>query len=518
MSKAHEKTIEQQYKVLDDISHVRMRPATYAGSTATHTGTEYVFDGKQFQLEDITYIPAAIKCVSEIIDNAIDEHKRNPKRLNKIEVTIDKSTGEITISDNGGIPVEKHTEFNMYVPEIIFGMLRSGSNYNDDEDQQIIGVNGLGSKLTNIMSSNFIVETCDGFNKFKQEYTNGMREKSIPIIKPSRKNGTSIQFTLDWDYFKTTMTDDFVSKIEQLVIGAAGNNPNCKFYLNDKLISVKSFRDYIELYTTEYVYDENDDWKIGVAAGDNGFEQVSFVNSVFTIKGGHHIDYVLSQIISELRVLIKKKHKIDVKPSDIKNQIKLFISCNINRPTFNSQTKEEMTSEPKSFKTEWLPNDKFIKKIMSSEIINKVLDWASAKEEANNRSELRKLNKDADKMNPKKVAKFVDATSKNRNECMIFLSEGDSACASIKNARDPQTMGAFPLRGKPINAYEVDIKKLMQNEEFKNILAITGLQIGVKVEEEKDTDDWYEVMINGKTHIVNGADVEITVDGETYKL
>jgi len=101
---------------------------------------------------------------------------------------------------------------------------------------------------------------------------------------------------------------------------------------------------------------------------------------------------------------------------------------------------------------------------------------------------------------------------------MCFLAEGDSAASSLKNARDPQTMGVFPLRGKPINAYEVDIKRLMQNEEFKNILAITGLQIGEKVEETPDSNDWYSVTIDGEEYIVNGSDEEITVNNKTYKL
>jgi len=205
------------------------------------------------------------------------------------------------------------------------------------------------------------------------------------------------------------------------------------------------------------------------------------VNSVNTFSGGTHIDYVVSQITNELRTLIKKKHKVDVKPSDIKNQMRLFVSANINRPTFNSQTKEFMTSEPKTYQTEWSCSDKFIKKIMGSSIIQSILDWVLAKEEAAKKAELRKLNKDIDKANPKKVEKFVDATSKDRAECILFLSEGDSAGSSIKNARNPKTMGVFPLRGKPINAYEIDEKKLMENKEFKNILTITGLQIGVEV-------------------------------------
>ena len=483
MTLSHEKTIEQKYQVLSEVEHVRKRLGVYAGSSTEHIAQEYVFDGRGMVIEKLSYIPAALKCINEILDNAIDEHKRDPKKLNKISVTVNENTGEIIIEDNGGTPVVKHSEFDMYVPEIIFGMLRSGSNYDDSEDQQVIGTNGLGSKLTNILSTSFIVETADGINKFKQEFKNGMREKSDPKVVPIKKNYTTIQFTLDWDFFNTSLNADLINKIQMAVINAAGNNPKCKFLFNDEQIKIKSFKDYIDLYTTDYIYEETDDWKVGVAPAElQGFEQISFVNSVNTFSGGTHIDYVMNQITNEVRLLIKKKHKIEVKPSDIKNQMRLFLSCNVNRPTFNSQTKEFMTSEPKIYHTEWKCSNSFIKKIMESEVVQSILDWAAAKEEANKRADLRKLNKNADKMNPKKVAKFVDATSKIRSDCKLFLAEGDSAASSIKNARDPQTMGVFPLRGKPINAYEVDIKRLMQNEEFKNILAITGLQIGEKVE------------------------------------
>lgn len=492
----------ESYVVLDEIEHIRKRTGMYAGSIVPQTKNEYVYDTptKSMVKRDVTYIPALVKIFSEILDNSIDEHKRAPHVLDVIKVDIDGNV--ISVYDNGrGIPVEKHHQTGKYIATTVFTNLRAGSNFNDDVDQQLIGTNGVGSTLTNVLSSKFVIESADGHHVLKQECGNGMREISEPKIRDSDKHYTRITFTPDYDFFNMTLglDDDHRAKFIKKVVDAAGCNPKIKFYVNGERIAVKDFEDYARLYSTEVVYEETDDWKVAFTPSD-GFDQVSFVNSVETYMGGTHVDYVMYQVTAALREHFKKKHKVDVKPSDLKNHIRVFISCNVNRPKFSSQTKENMISQVSEYKTSWAIADKTVRALIKSKVIESVLSWVEAKALQQELAEAKKANKDVGKANPKHVDKFVDATHKNRAECVLFLTEGDSASGGIKNARQPY-MGLFPLRGKPLNVYEISVKDVVENAEFKNIMTIMGLQIGVPVTDVSE-------LRFGKAIITSDADLD----------
>ena len=393
------KSIESQYRVLTDVEHIRLRPQMYAGSTEPESKEIFVYQNKQMKKAEVKVIPAFVKIIDEILDNSVDAHKRNPEKLNCLKVTFDDST--IIVEDNGGIPVELHSEYQMYAPELIFGQLRSGSNYNDTEDQMLAGTHGLGAKISNILSKQFIVETADGKNSFVQKFTNGMTERTTPIIKKSTKNFTKITFVPDYDFFKLPgLTSDHKNKIIRRLIDISGTNPALRVICNGEDISINDFREYVNLYAEDVIYEDYGDWKVGVSAS-SGFQQTSFVNSVETYMGGTHVEYVANQIITALREFVKKKFKIDVKPSDIKSQFHLFISCNINRPKFSSQTKENMVSAVSTYGTAVTISDKFIKKLVASDVVQKILDWAAAKQAAADAEELRKASKSITKAKPK---------------------------------------------------------------------------------------------------------------------
>jgi DNA topoisomerase-2 len=494
------KNIAQTYKVLDEIEHIRLRTGMYAGSTSIQDDEEYIFDAssKKMLKKRITFIPAFVKIFSEILDNAIDEAKRAPEILDTIKIEIDRASGEISILDNGrGIPVVLHPDTNTYVPETVFSNLRAGSNFDDEVDQSLIGTNGVGSTITNVLSSSFKIDTCDGKNHFTQTFSNGMRDKSLPKIKPGTNKHTKITFTPDYSFFKLTCLDeDQYLKLFKKIIDAAGTNPTIKFYVNNEKFHFNNFANYVALYCDTVVFDENSDWKIAIAPSDDGFEQVSFVNSVETYNGGTHINYVWFQIANKLREFIKKKHKIDIVPSAIQAHVKIFISCKINRPKFSSQTKDNMISPANEYKTAWEPTDKFIKRVVDSGIVDRVLIWAEAKAKAEEMRLLRELSKDIDKGNPRRVEKFSDAMEdEDRHLCELYLTEGDSARKSIHEARGKNPyIGSFALKGKPLNVMDCDMKRVIGskatedngNNEIKSILKITGLKIGVPVKSVKD--------------------------------
>lgn len=422
------KHIAQEYRVLDEIEHIRARPGMYAGSTSLQSGKEWVYDQatKKMIKKEISYIPAFVKIFSEILDNAIDESRRAPEVMDSIRVEI-SDDGILSVQDNGrGIPVEIHPQTKTYVATTVFSNLRAGSNFNDEEDQQLIGVNGVGSTLTNVLSTSFKIESCDGKKLLKQEFFNGMRESTDPKIKPHDKNYTKITFRPDYEFFKLKgLDEDHKLRIIKKVVDAAATNTSIKFYVNGDRVMLKSFDDYVSLYSDEYVFDDTKDWKVAVSASD-GFEQISFVNSVETYQGGMHVDYVTRQIVDGIRSHIEKKAKVAVSPGDIKSHLRVYISANINRPKFSSQTKENMVSTPSEWKTSWSCPDKFIQKLLKTSIIQSVLDWVEAKKLAEDMKALKSANKDLNKVDPRKVDKFTDASERHqRIKTVLFLSEGD---------------------------------------------------------------------------------------------
>lgn len=472
---------EQKYKVLDQISHILLRPSTYVGSNKITNSIKYILnDDDKLTQKEVFYIPSFLKIFDEVLTNSVDESKREGSKLNLIKIEI--KDNRITIIDNGGIPVELHKEQKKYIPEVIFGTLMSGSNYNDDEDRSWAGVNGLGCKLTNVFSKEFFVSTCDGKNLFQQTFSNNMRNRTKPEIKKSSKNHTEISYIPDFERFGLEGIDeDHFKVIEKRIYDIASCNTNLKIYFNNKLINFKSFEDYIKLYTTDYLYESKKDksWSIGVAPSDNGFQQISFANSTETYDGGTHLDYVMNQIVSALRDFFLKKHKVDVKPSELKNHMFIFLNTTIINPSFSSQTKEKLITEVKDFGYTFEISYKLIQSILKSEIVNSILDWIEQKKAADDSKLQRDLNKKLGKI---KVEKLIDAKGKDRWKYSIGLFEGDSAISAFRKYRDPQTMGAFALKGKFTNVSEITNQKLASNEEVVNLMASIGLKLGNKID------------------------------------
>lgn len=472
------KEISKKYKVLSEVEHILLRPGMYIGSTKRHDSTEYIFNGQKFESNEITYIPGFIKLFDEIISNSVDESKRN-FNINQIIVKVDKKT--ISIRDNGGIPVVLHKEYKQYVPELIFSQLRAGSNFDDTEKRQVAGTHGYGATLTNIFSIRFTVITADGKNQFEQTFSDNMSNRSAVKISPSNKNFTEISFEPDLGKFGLKEIDeDHLKLIQKRVIDIAGCNQNLKVSFNDQKIKFKTFKEYAELYTDEVFYERSENWEIGVAHSQSGHKQISFVNTVETKDGGTHVNYILNQIIDKLKVILKKKHKVEIKPSDIKNHMMLFVNCAVQNSGFSSQTKEKLITEVKEFGTSHEVSDKLIKQIFESEIIKSILDWIDKKEKADEKALLRKVAKD---LSATKINKLIDAKSRtDRHKCTLCLFEGDSAITSVRTHRDANLIGAFPLRGKVLNVCGLKPADILKNTELKSIIGAMGLRIGEKAE------------------------------------
>ena len=525
-----EKTVEQIYQKKTQLEHILLRPDTYVGSVEKHTEMMWVYDEASEGLvyRQIDYVPGFYKIFDEILVNAADHKIRDPN-MDTLKVNIDKENGVISVYNNGrGIPVQIHANEGVYVPELIFGHLLTSSNYDDNEKKVTGGRNGFGAKLCNIFSKEFTIETSDRTSgkSYKQLFYENMSKKGAPIISAnSKEDFTRVTFRPDFAKFHLTHIDaDHEALLKKRVYDLAGTVKQIKVFLNDRRIGIKSFKEYVEainqsrqkqqqqqqlakdsseLMTTPAVpplpiiYETaNPRWEVAVSISDGQFQHISFVNHICTSKGGTHVTYVVDQIVHKLAEIVNKKNKAaPVKPFQIRNHLSVFINCLIENPSFDSQTKENMTLRVSAFGSKCELSDEFIKKVVKSGIVESILDFAQRQQS----KELRKT--DGSKTSRiSGIAKLDDANRAGTREgamCTLILTEGDSAKAlavSGLSVIGRDLYGVFPLRGKLLNVREATHKQIMENQEINYLKQILGLQQG-KVYEDTHSLRYGHLMI-----------------------
>lgn len=489
-------SVERIYQKKTQLEHILLRPDTYIGSVEPVTQQMWVFDEDTgMNCRDITFVPGLYKIFDEILVNAADNKQRD-KTMNCIKVNIDPENNTISVWNNGkGIPVVEHKVEKVYVPALIFGQLLTSSNYDDDEKKVTGGRNGYGAKLCNIFSLKFTVETACRESKrcFKQTWFDNMGRAGESKIKPfDGDDYTCITFQPDLAKFKMQALDkDTVALLTRRAYDIAGSTKGVRVLLNGKRLPINNFRTYVDLYVKDKVDETgspltvvhemvNERWEVCLTLSEKGFQQVSFVNSIATTKGGRHTDYVADQIVSKLIEVVKKKNKagVAVKPFQVKNHMWLFVNCLIENPSFDSQTKENMTLQQKNFGSACSLSDKFVKQANGCGIVESIMNWVKFKAQA-------QLNKKCSAVKHTKIKGVPklddanDAGGKNSNSCTLILTEGDSAktlAVSGLGVVGRDRYGVFPLRGKMLNVREASHKQIMENAEINNIIKILGLQ------------------------------------------
>lgn len=465
------KKIAEQYRLLDEVEHVLARPGMYLGQTGVQRTQEWDRDGDRLVRVEVDLSPALLKIFDEIVTNSVDESVRNPK-LNEVRVTIGE---ELSVEDNGGIPVVKHPQHGVLVPEMVFSNLRAGSNFDDSEDRLVAGTHGLGSTLTNIFSSRFTVQTADGKRAFEQTFTANMSARTKPRVSASRKRYTRISFVPDYKRFGMSGMDAVhAAAIRRRVADLAACNPKVRFLVDGHPVGGRTFREYAESYCGPVVVEESGGWRVAVGKSEDGFQQVSFVNSAETRDGGSHVNAVVAQVVEHVRDHIRKKHKVEVRSADVKAHLFLVLVARVVNPSFSTQTKEKLTTPPGDLGAPEL-SARTLKAVVESGVADAVLDWARRKSEADERAELRRMSKD---LGTGRVEKLVDARGRDRDACSLGVFEGMSALAAVRRYRDPQLFGAFPLKGKFINVSELSPAEVMRNAEASDLMSALGLRPG----------------------------------------
>lgn len=515
-----------KYQKMTDREHILKKPDTYIGTIERAETTEYVMDATPppaaaaaesssaapvlLTRRNITYIPGLYKLFDEGMVNmrdhvvrqaqAIADGKPDALPVTTLEVDIDPVDGTIHMTNDGnGIDVAQHPEHKLWIPEMIFGHLRTSTNYDENKKEKIVGgKNGFGFKLVLIWSVWGRVETVDHIRglKYVQEFKNNLSEIMPPVITKSKvKPYTRVSFRPDYTRFglpSNNLTPDMTALfLKRTYDIAAVTDKTVKVKYNGALIPVRHFQQYVDLYIgaksgegggVKRIYENPDPrWEYVVClTTTDEFAHVSFVNGIYTPRGGKHVEYITNQIVRKLAEVIKKKKKVDVKPNTIKEQLMLFLRCDIENPSFSSQTKDELGTAVANFGSSCKVSDEFIEKLAKMG----VMDAACALTEVKDTKAAKKTD-GAKTKTIRGIPKLIDANyagSPDKSaQCTIILCEGDSAKAGIISGlskEDRNFIGVYPMKGKLFNVHGETTKRISENREIAEIKQILGLETG----------------------------------------
>lgn len=489
-----------EYKKHTHREHILSLPDTYIGSVETTSEDMFVVEGEKFVPKTVkTFNPGFYKLFDEMLVNAHDHVIRTRQKeltpVKNITIEISSTNDWITVENDGeGIDIIQHPEYKVWVPQLIFGELLTSTNYDKSEKKLVGGKNGYGVKLANIFSKELKVETVDAKTqkKYTQVWKNNMTTVEPPkIVSCKVKPYVSLTWTPDFARFgMKDIPTDFVQVLRRRATDLAmtvGKDVKVHWKHGDEKVTIKC-RD-LGVYAGEYVstpvvYAQiNERWAVAVA--DTPVEKyfhVSFVNGIWTSKGGTHVDYVTNQIVSHIAEYLETKKKIKVKPALIKENLAVFVTAMIENPSFTSQTKESLTTKSTAFGSTCKLPDDFLEKVHKKlELVDTLIVAQKEKDE--------KENKKSDGRKQSKIygiPKLDDAgwagTAKS-SKCTLILTEGDSAKALAISGLDKsqrETFGVFPLRGKIMNVKDSSASKVELAKEIAELKKIIGLESGKK--------------------------------------
>lgn len=574
---ANEEPTVDSYEEFTDIQHMLALPAGYIGSkehieeedwlmyfTNEEEGTPKI---DMIKLSTITLPRGLERLYLEVLSNASDNAYRSLQAgVDPYQIEVNMTDTRITIKNYGlTIPIELN-EKGIYIPQMIFGRLRTSSNYSGD--RHAVGINGIGAKAANIFSKEFkvVIENAKMGKKYIQTWKNNMSEVSEPTIIPfkGKRSSTEVSYVADFDYFGYP---DLVYPDEAICLfarHAADISFTCKtktifsFGEDESMVYPFDFDNivsYAELYfentlencITHYQWPNTvkDDQIVRKKTASGCFVQyckdkkvfpeielialdtpdnsqyVSFVNCMMTRKGGAHlkaaIDGCFKSVVQNVNstILEKKKGKKDeldkkdkanfgVNIKDLIPHISMILSCRLKNPKFGDHSKVDLISPTPKV----VLNEKEIKPVGSWRLTDRLLAAAQAKQYASISKEERIMSKKRDKKHI--AANFAKARNPERINCTLYIMEGDSAAAysesyikHMQNGRD--YIGTFPIRGKGMNVMNKPAIKVAKNEEIKRLKSALNLVDDA----DYSNDDVYNTLNYGNGILIMAdADVD----------
>jgi topoisomerase-4 subunit B len=477
---------EDNIRSLDWKEHIRLRPGMYIGKL-----------GDGAAADDGIYILA-----KEIVDNCIDEYVMG----NGKKVDIKVKDGLVSIRDFGrGIPLGKLVE--------VVSKMNTGGKYDSKAFKKSVGLNGVGSKAVNALSSHFMLYAVRDGEKKQATFMRGELVNELPIEKTDEPNGTYVEFIPDESIFKKYAFK--TAYLEKMIWNYCYLNRGLSLHFNgEKFQSKDGLKDLLEnnmdgdpLYPIIHIEDE--DIEVAFTHGKTyGEDYYSFVNGQHTTQGGTHQSAFRESVAKVIRDFYNKNYE----SSDIRQSIVAAIAVKVIEPVFESQTKTKLGSQ------EIEPNGKSVRAFVNDFLKDKLDNYLhrnpdvaetiekKIKQSERERKELagiRKIARDRSKkssVHNKKLRDcrlhLTDLKDERREETTLFITEGDSASGSITKSRDVNTQAVFSLRGKPLNCYGLTKKVVYENEEFNLI------QAALDIEDDMDN------LRYGRIVIATDADVD----------
>lgn len=473
------------FQILDDKAHILLRPGMYCGSVTNELHNQFL----NYKWQSFEYVPGLFKIINELIDNSIDEFIRTGGEFaNQIDIKVtDKS---FWIKDNGrGIPVDLIKDLDgedIYRPVAAWCKTKAGSNFGSDSDRDTIGMNGVGSALANIFSSKFIGTTSDGKHKLVVTCDDNATIRNVDV-KKSTKKFTEVYIEPEFSRFGVSGIDAILqSMILNRLNNLAITYPAITFKFNDETVKTGTAKAWVSKFSEDHVIHSDDSVIIGIMNSDaEEFRFLSLVNGLTIVNGGSHVDYIMGQLCEVLRVGIKKKHKLEVTPGQIKSHLQLVsVIRGMKNMKFDSQTKERITN-PRGEISGYFDQVKFDKLaagiLKNDALIMPIIQAQLAKQMA---ADARAATLAEKAVAAKKVAKHIPASGKVWTEKVLFIAEGDSAIGPFISARTDQLAkiyGGYPLRGKIPNITGMSNAEILKTKELGDLINILGLKLGQKV-------------------------------------
>ncbi len=460
---------EESIQSLDWKEHIRLRPGMYIGKLG---------DGSS--QDDGIYV-----LIKEIIDNSIDEHVMNFGKTVEVQIMEQK----VTIRDYGrGMPLGKVIE--------CVSQMNTGAKYDSSVFKKSVGLNGVGSKAVNALSSAFKVQSIREGKTKVVEFSKGEILHDSPISESDLRNGTIISFTPDSDLFGNFhFLSEYIEKMlwnyaylnKGLTINFNGTKLQAKNGLHDLLTSNING---LTLYPIVHISEGDFEFAFTHSAKQYGEEYYSFVNGQHTTQGGTHQTAFREVFVKTIREFYKK----DFDPSDIRTSVVAAISIKIQEPIFESQTKTKLGSshiEPNGLTVRNfiydivkrnLDNYLHINPDVADALYRKILEAEKERKELTNikkiaRDSIKKVSLHNRKLRDCRV--HLNSNDERRLETTLFITEGDSASGSITKSRDVNTQGVFSLKGKPLNCFNMSKKVVYENEEFNLLQSALNIEDGL---------------------------------------
>lgn len=461
---------EDNIKTLEWWEHIRRRPGMYIGKL-----------GDGAYPDDGIYV-----LLKEVLDNAMDEYMMGYGKT--IDITIDN--GVVSVRDYGrGIPLGKVVDAS--------SKMNTGGKYDSKAFKKSVGLNGVGIKAVNALSSSMTVESYRENEVKSVEYSRAMIVEDLPVTKTDKSNGTFVQFIPDDEIFKNyQFKDEYIEALLKNYVflnsGLTINYNGKRFYSKNGLVDLLN-----ENMTSDPLYPiihlTGEDIEIVIThANQYGEEYYSFVNGQHTTQGGTH----LTAFREATTRVIKEYYNKNFEYADIRSGIIAAISIKVEEPVFESQTKTKLGSKDMGpngpsvakfigdFIKKELDNylhkntevaDIMLKKILESEKERKAIAGVTklARERA------KKANLHNKKLRDCRLH-YNDNKGENLDETCIFITEGDSASGSITQSRNPNFQAVFSLRGKPLNSFGLTKKIVYENEEFNLLQAALNIEDGLE--------------------------------------